>query len=103
MLGGRSGRWEAIDGAVLPDQAVRKLHGHLRAAKEAAVERTLPRVRPVEMAPHADDVDAELDEAAQVITALCLHSCSCAGCCLERGGQPGHGTRETGIVLREHC
>ena len=52
--------------ALTGSQAVRKLHGHLRAAKEAAVERTLPRVQPVGMAPHVDDVDAELDEAAQV-------------------------------------
>ena len=47
-------------------QAVRKLHGHLRAVKEAAVERTLPAVREVVMAPHARTVDEELDEAALV-------------------------------------
>ncbi len=47
-------------------QAVRKLHTHLRAAKEAAVERTLPQVREIVMAPHARTVDEELDEAAEV-------------------------------------
>ena len=51
-------------------QAVRKLHTHLRAAKEAAVERALPQVREIVMAPHARTVDEELDEAAEVITAL---------------------------------
>ncbi len=47
-------------------KAVRKLYAHLRAAKEAAVARTLPVARPVSMLPHAVDVDEELDEAAQV-------------------------------------
>ena len=45
---------------------MRKLHTHLRAAKEAAVERTLPQVREIVMAPHARTVDEELDEAAEV-------------------------------------
>ena len=48
-------------------QAVRKLHAHLRAAKEAAVERTLPQLRaPASMQPHAVDMDQELDDAARV-------------------------------------
>ena len=51
-------------------QAMRKLHGHLRAAREAAVEATLPQARPAAMRPHADDLDAELDEAAQVQQSL---------------------------------
>lgn len=45
---------------------MRKLHAHLRAAKEAAVERTLPKVREISMAPHAQTVDQDLDEAAEV-------------------------------------
>ena len=48
-------------------QAVRKLHGHLKAAKQAAVERTLPQVKPVELAPHEQGLDEELDEAAKVL------------------------------------
>ena len=47
-------------------QAVRKLHAHLRAAGEAAMERTLPKVREISMAPHAQTVDQDLDEAAEV-------------------------------------
>lgn len=50
-------------------QAVRRMHAHLRAAKEAAVERTLPQVRQVSMKPHEADVDEELDQAAEVRTA----------------------------------
>ena len=43
------------------------MHGHLRAAKEAAVERTLPRVGAApDLAPHPDSLDEELDAAAQV-------------------------------------
>ena len=34
------------------NKAVRKLYGHLRAAKEAAVDRSLPRPRHVELLPH---------------------------------------------------
>lgn len=45
---------------------MRKLHGHLRAVREAAADATMPAVREAEMRPHADDLDAELDEAAQV-------------------------------------
>ncbi len=48
-------------------QAVRKLHGHLKAAKQAAVERTLPQVKPVELAPHEQGLDEELEEAAKVL------------------------------------
>ena len=46
---------------------MRKLHSHLRAGKEAAVERTLPKPRamPV-MAPHAADLDEDLEEAGRV-------------------------------------
>lgn len=51
-------------------QAVRKLHGHLRAAREAAVERTLPQIKEIVMAPHARTVDEELDEAAEVRSAF---------------------------------
>ncbi len=46
-------------------QAMRKLHGHLRAAREAAVAATMPAPRETAMRPHAGDLDAELDEAAQ--------------------------------------
>ena len=48
-------------------KAVRRLHGHLRAAKEAEVERALPRARPLALAPHPDAMDAELDGAARAI------------------------------------
>ncbi len=42
------------------------MHAHLRAAKEAAMERTLPQVKPIDMRPHEADVDEELDQAAEV-------------------------------------
>jgi len=45
---------------------MRKLHGHLRAAREAAVAATMPAPREPALRPHAGDLDAELDEAAQV-------------------------------------
>lgn len=52
-------------------KAVRRLHGHLRAAKEAEVARVLPRApaaaaAAAALAPHEADLDAELDEAAKV-------------------------------------
>jgi hypothetical protein len=51
-------------------QMMRRLYGQLRAAAEADVARTLPlpSAAPA-MAPHAADMDAELDDAAQVRTA----------------------------------
>lgn len=58
-------------------QAVRKLHANLRAAKEAALERTLPQLRaPASMQPHAVDMDQELDDAARV-RAPGLFRCEC--------------------------
>ena len=62
ILNGRT----IIKGFDFAVQAMRKLHGHLRAVREAAVGATLPQARPAAMRPHADDLDAELDEAAQV-------------------------------------
>ncbi len=47
-------------------QAIRKLYGLLRGAREAAVGRTLPQAQEIQMQPHAVDVDQDLDEAAQV-------------------------------------
>ena len=48
-------------------------HGLLRAAKEAEAERSLPRpamaaaaARAAQLAPHEAELDAELDEAAEV-------------------------------------
>eukprot|EP00798_Chlamydomonas_sp_ICE-L_P008257 gene8257-1526_t len=48
-------------------KAVRKVYGHLRAAKEAAVARTLPAVHAVSMLPHSVGVDDDLDEAAKAV------------------------------------
>ncbi|GAB4815551.1 hypothetical protein N2152v2_002597 [Parachlorella kessleri] len=53
-------------------KAIRRLHGHLRAAKEAEVARVLPRAAPAlaggeALAPHEADMDQELDEAAKAI------------------------------------
>ena len=46
---------------------MRKLHGHLQAAREAAVEATLPKPLPAAaMRPHAVSLDDDLDEAAKV-------------------------------------
>ncbi len=52
---------------------MRRLHGLLRAAKEAEAERSLPRpamaaaaARAAQLAPHEAELDAELDEAAEV-------------------------------------
>lgn len=52
---------------------MRKIHQHLRAAKEAAVERSLPvvslakRQAPSRMLAHEVDVEEELDEAARAV------------------------------------
>lgn len=48
-------------------QMMRRLYGQLRAAAEADVARTLPvpSTAPA-LAPHADNMDDELDDAAQV-------------------------------------
>jgi hypothetical protein len=47
-------------------QAIRKLFAQLKAAKVAAVERTLPAVVQVRLEPHAQTVDEDLDEGARV-------------------------------------
>lgn len=55
-------------------QAVRKLHGHLKAVKEAAVERSLPQAKPITLTPQEQSLDEDLDEAAQVrAVSLLLH------------------------------
>lgn len=56
-------------------QAVRKLHGHLKAVKEAAVERELPQARPIALTPQEQTLDEDLNEAAQVL--VVLHSFMC--------------------------
>lgn len=45
-------------------KAIRKLHAFLRATKQAAVERTLPAVKPIMLLPHATALDDDLDDAA---------------------------------------
>ncbi|KAL3153398.1 hypothetical protein ABBQ38_011736 [Trebouxia sp. C0009 RCD-2024] len=47
------------------NKAVRKLHGHLKAVKEAAVERSLPQAKPITLTPQEQSLDEDLDEAAQ--------------------------------------
>ena len=47
-------------------QAVRKLHGHLKAVKESAVERTLPQAKVINLTPQEQSLDEDLNEAAQV-------------------------------------
>lgn len=47
------------------NKAVRKLHGHLKAVKEAAVERNLPQAKPITLTPQEQSLDEDLDEAAQ--------------------------------------
>ena len=52
-------------------KTVRKLYQHIRSAKEAAVERSLPAVTLREapsMLPHEVDVEEELDEAARAVS-----------------------------------
>ena len=56
-------------------QAVRKLHGHLKAVKEAAVERNLPQAKPITLTPQEQSLDEDLDEAAQV--RLLAYNCNC--------------------------
>jgi N-acetyltransferase 10 len=51
------------------NKSVRKMHGLLRATEEAAVERSLPKVVPVHMLPHAQDLDDDLAEAADEVKA----------------------------------
>ena len=51
------------------NKSVRKMHGLLRAKKEAAVERSLPKVIPVHMLPHEQDLDDDLEEAAGEVKA----------------------------------
>ena len=52
------------------NKAIRRLHGHLRAATEAEMERQLPRPmgqrQLAGLAPHEQDLEEELDAAAQV-------------------------------------
>lgn len=45
---------------------MRKLHGHLKAVKEAAVERNLPQAKPITLTPQEQSLDEDLTEAAQV-------------------------------------
>ncbi|KAK9824701.1 hypothetical protein WJX72_012506 [[Myrmecia] bisecta] len=51
------------------NKAIRRLHSHLRASKEAAVGRSLPKVEPVDLKPHAQDMEQDLDEAAEAVRA----------------------------------
>ncbi len=55
-------------------QAVRKLHGHLKAVKEAAVERSLPQAKPITLTPQEQSLDEDLNEAAQVECSPCIFS-----------------------------
>lgn len=48
-------------------KAIRRLYSHLRAAKEAEVERTLPKAKVVEMLPHETGLDEELEEGAREV------------------------------------
>ena len=63
------------------NKAVRRLHGLLRSAKEAEVERSLPKptaaARGAALVPHAQELDAELDEAAQVGAGAGAATCGC--------------------------
>lgn len=55
-------------------QAVRKLYEHLKAAKEAAVGRSLPVAAAAPaLTPHPMSLDEELDEAAQVCKIIVLY------------------------------
>ena len=47
-------------------QAVRKLHSHLKAVQEAAVDRTLPQAKPITLTPQEQTLDEDLEDAAQV-------------------------------------
>lgn len=51
-------------------QAVRKVHGHLKAVQEAAVDRTLPQAKPITLTPQEQTLDEDLDDAAQVSNVL---------------------------------
>ena len=42
------------------------MHGHLKAVQEAAVDRTLPEVKPITLTPQVQTLDEDLDDAAQV-------------------------------------
>ena len=57
-------------------QAVRKLHGHLKSLREAAVERDLPQAKPINLTPHEQTLDEDLDEAAQVGGCTLCHVCA---------------------------
>lgn len=47
------------------NKAVRKLHGHLKAVKQAAVERKLPQAKAITLTPQEQSLDEDLNEAAQ--------------------------------------
>ena len=74
---------------------MRKLHDHLKAVKEAAVERNLPQAKPITLTPQEQSLDEDLNEAAQVRARACLlhviHSrlrllfASAANCCAHTG------------------
>lgn len=51
---------------VLICQAVRKIHLQLQAAREAAIEQTLPKQTAKLPRPHATSLDSDLQEAALV-------------------------------------
>lgn len=48
-------------------KAVRRLHQQLRAAKQAEVDRQLPKPRLVNLTPHEVELDEELDEGARAV------------------------------------
>lgn len=49
-------------------KAVRRLHQQLRAAKQAEVDRQLPKPRLVNLTPHEVELDEELDEGARAVS-----------------------------------
>ena len=63
-------------------QAIRKLHGHLKAVKQAAVERKLPQAKAITLTPQEQSLDEDLDEAAQVYFQLlaCQSACWRTAC-----------------------
>ena len=60
---------------------MRKVHGHLRASKVAAVERSMPQPSSIPLLqPHSQSVDEDLDDAAQVWVSVCFSSCHSSLC-----------------------
>ena len=61
--------WDSLTEAILCKQGVRKLHQQLQQTREAVVDRSMPKQKARAVQAHGTSIDADLEQAAQVLLA----------------------------------